>query len=56
MLPNEKQMAALIRKIQKEANTLIAQKKKNKEELETLPVDDASTEMFNEMKKRPYTS
>ena len=56
MIHDDKQMEALIRKIQKEVNNNIKKKKKNVNHLEEVQVDEPSAEIFNEMKKRPYTS
>lgn len=55
MLPNDKQMAALIKRIQKEANTHIQQTKKVNNKA-TEEVEEPRSEIFDEMKKRPYTS
>lgn len=51
---NDKQMAALVRRIQKEANTLIEQKKRVK--TPEAEVEETKSEIFDEMKKLPYSS
>lgn len=52
---NDKQMEALIRKIQKQCNSL--PKKKAKTSTEEIPVEkDTASEIFSEMKKLPYSS
>lgn len=54
MLPKDKNMAALIKKIQKKCDaTVVKRKNTPKDEVE---VEDTSNDIFNEMKKLPFTS
>lgn len=54
MLPKDKHMNALIKKIQKKCDTHVVKRKDTpKDEIE---VEDTSSEIFNEMKRLPYTS
>lgn len=56
MIPNDKQMNSLIKKIQKKVDTLA--KERDKKVLVTREVleEEPSLDVFNEMKKRPHTS
>ncbi len=54
MILNDKKIAALIKKTQKKCETNVVKRANTpKEEVE---VEDTSTDIFNEMKKLPYTS
>lgn len=56
MIPTDKEMAALIKRIQKQAGVVTAKKaKQNKQQLEET-VEEPTSDIFNEMKKLPYTS
>lgn len=59
MIPTDKQINSLIKKVQKQVkiNELAnAKKNKNNKELEEAVEMEAPNEIFNEMKKRPYTT
>lgn len=56
MIPTDKEMAALIKKIQKEASAVAAKKAKQNKANATEVAEEQNSEIFNEMKKRPYTS
>lgn len=54
MIPTDKEIANLIKKIQKKVGTTVKKRQDTpKEEVEAL---DTSSEIFDEMKKLPYTS
>jgi predicted transcriptional regulator len=54
MIPTDKEIANLIKKIQRQVGTTAKTRKDTpKEEVEAL---DTSSEIFDEMKKLPYTS
>lgn len=57
MIPTDKEVAALIKKIQKTVHNESKKKKVNTNEVMVESLEDRNTnDMFNEMKKRPYTS
>ena len=54
MILNDKKIAALIRKTQKKCETNVVKRKNTpKDEVE---VEDTSSEIFEEMKRLPFTS
>lgn len=54
MIPTDKEINALIKKIQKKVGTNA--KKRNDTPKEEVEVVDVSNEIFDEMKKLPYTA
>lgn len=53
MIPTDKEMEALVKKIRKQVGTNA--KKRQDTAKEEVEVPDASNEIFNEMKKLPYS-
>lgn len=57
MFPTDKEVAKLIKKMKKKAADEALAKEKLKQATSVEPiVEDASNEIFNEMKKLPFTS
>lgn len=57
MIPTDKQINSIIKKVQKQVKIKeLANAKKNSKEIEEAVEMEAPNEIFNEMKKRPYTT
>lgn len=56
MIPNDKQISSLIKKIQKKVDTAVKNRENKTSVIREVLEEEPSLEVFNEMKKRPHTS